>query len=31
VGVSGEKIVKKLHDAPPDAKAFIKKYTDSKR
>ena len=31
VGVSGEKIVKKLHDAQADVKAFIKKYTDPKK
>ena len=31
VGVSGEKIVKKLHDAPVEVKTFIKKYTDPKK
>jgi tripartite-type tricarboxylate transporter receptor subunit TctC len=31
VGVSGEKIVKKLHEAPAEVKAFIKKYTDPKK
>jgi hypothetical protein len=31
VGVSGEKSVTKLHDAPVDVKAFIKKYTNPKK
>jgi tripartite-type tricarboxylate transporter receptor subunit TctC len=31
VGISGEKIVKKLQDAPADVKAFIKKYTEAKK
>ena len=30
VGVSGEKIVRRLQEAPPEVKAFIKKYTVSK-
>lgn len=30
IGVSGDKIVRKLQEAPADVKAFIKKYTESK-
>ena len=30
IGVSGEKIVEKLQDAPADVKSFIKKYTENK-
>lgn len=30
IGVSGEKIVRRLQDAPPEVKAFIKKYTVAK-
>lgn len=31
IGVSGEKIVRKLSDAPADVRAFIKKYTEEKK
>jgi putative tricarboxylic transport membrane protein len=30
IGVSGDKIVKRLQDAPADVKTFIKKYTEPK-